>query len=44
MPFLTEGNEGVDINDAEDWWYAEHLLSCGEIRLPEVAEVPFPQD
>ncbi len=44
MPFLTEGEEGVDINDAEDWWYAEHLLSCGEIRLPEVAEMPFPPD
>lgn len=44
MPFLTEGDEGLDINDAEDWWYAEHLLAQGEARLPEVAEEPFPED
>lgn len=36
MPFFTEGQEGVDINDEEDWWYAEHLLSHGEATLPEV--------
>lgn len=41
MPFLTEGDEGVDINDAEDWWYAEHLLFRGEGHLPEVVEAPF---
>jgi CMP-N-acetylneuraminic acid synthetase len=44
MPFLTEGDEGVDINDPEDWWYAEHLLARGEARLPEVAEAPFPEE
>lgn len=44
MPFLTEGDEGVDINDPEDWWYAEHLLARGEARLPEVAQVPLPEE
>jgi N-acylneuraminate cytidylyltransferase len=44
MPFLTEGQEGVDINDPEDWWYAEHLLARGEARLPEVVGAPFPEE
>jgi len=43
MPFLTEGHEGVDINDPEDWWYVEHLISRGEARLPAVDEGPFPE-
>ena len=41
IPFLTEGDEGVDINDPEDWWYAEHLLARGDARLPPVEEPPF---
>lgn len=43
MPFLTEGDEGLDINDPEDWWYAEYLLARGEARLPEVKQVLFPE-
>ena len=43
VPFLTEGDEGVDINGPQDWWYAEHLISTGEARLPAVAEPPFPE-
>lgn len=42
MPFLTEGDEGLDINDAEDWWYAEHLLARGQARLPAVTGPPYP--
>jgi N-acylneuraminate cytidylyltransferase len=42
MPFFTEGHEGVDINDPEDWWYVEHLLERGDARLPAVEDVPFP--
>jgi CMP-N-acetylneuraminic acid synthetase len=34
MPFLTEGYEGMDINDEKDWWYAEYLLAQGKILLP----------
>ena len=43
VPFLTEGDEGVDINGPQDWWYAEHLISTGEARLPAVAEPPYPE-
>jgi len=42
VPFLTEGDEGVDINGEHDWWYAEHLIARGEARLPPVAEAPYP--
>ena len=43
MPFFTEGLEGFDINDLEDWWYAEHLLETGQARLPIVNTAPFVQ-
>ena len=39
--FFTEGDEGIDINAAEDWWYAEHLIGRGEARLPEVRMPAF---
>ncbi len=35
-PFFTEGYEGVDLNDARDWWYAEHLVASGAAALPEI--------
>ncbi|MGH7388973.1 MAG: acylneuraminate cytidylyltransferase family protein [Candidatus Rokuibacteriota bacterium] len=44
MPFFTQGHEGTDINDARDWFYAEHLIRTGEARLPVVTEVPFQLD
>ncbi len=40
-PFFTEGHEGVDLNDARDWWYAEHLVASGAATLP-VIRVPAP--
>lgn len=43
-PFLTEGDEGLDINNPEDWWYAEHLLQRGEARLPEIDRAPIEVD
>jgi hypothetical protein len=33
---MTEGYEGFDVNDARDWWYAEHLVSRGEAVLPSL--------
>lgn len=39
-PFLTVGNEGLDVNDEFDWWRAERMLETGEARLPEVTEQP----
>jgi CMP-N-acetylneuraminic acid synthetase len=41
VPFLTEGHEGFDINDAYDWMVAERLLSEGAVRLPPVAQPPY---
>ena len=42
-PFLTEGDEGVDINTEKDWWWAERLIAAGEAVLPEVEVAPYPQ-
>lgn len=41
MPFFTKDSEGVDINDEEDWLYAQHLLRTGAAKLPEVNIKPF---
>jgi CMP-N,N'-diacetyllegionaminic acid synthase len=41
IPFFTEGYEGVDLNDAKDWWYAEHLTRSGEAPLPAVSCAPY---
>jgi N-acylneuraminate cytidylyltransferase len=42
IPFFTEGDEGVDINTAEDWFFVNHLLDSGDAVLPEVDRPPFP--
>ena len=36
VPFLTEGYEGFDINDAYDWMVAERLLGDGLVQLPKL--------
>lgn len=36
MPFLTEGDEGLDVNTEEDWWYVNHLLERGAASLPPI--------
>jgi N-acylneuraminate cytidylyltransferase len=41
VPFLTEGYEGFDINDAFDWMVAERLIDEGKAALPQVAQEPF---
>jgi CMP-N,N'-diacetyllegionaminic acid synthase len=41
MPFLTQGDEGYDVNDVADWIYAEHMLSTGQAVLPPVPQPPF---
>jgi CMP-N-acetylneuraminic acid synthetase len=43
MPFVTEGLEGFDLNDPEDWWLLEHLLATGEAQLPPVAVTAYPE-
>jgi CMP-N,N'-diacetyllegionaminic acid synthase len=41
VPFLTEGYEGFDINDAFDWMVAERLLAEGKVILPAVNKEPY---
>ena len=41
MPFLTEGDEGLDVNTEEDWWYVNHLLERGQATRPRIDLPPF---
>ena len=41
VPFLTEGDEGFDINDPSDWMVAERLLADGAVTLPPVTTAPY---
>jgi CMP-N,N'-diacetyllegionaminic acid synthase len=40
-PFLTEGYEGFNVDDEEDWERAERLVASGAARLPEVGRPPY---
>lgn len=44
IPFVSQGLEGYDINQPEDWLLAEHYLADGQARLPEVAAAPYPMN
>jgi len=41
IPFISEGMEGFDINEPEDWLLAEYYVSKGQARLPLVTHPPF---
>ena len=41
MPFFTEGYEGFDVNNEEDWVVAEHKVRTREARLPAVSLAAF---
>ena len=41
MPFMTEGHEGFDINDPDDWLVAERLLADGTVALPAVPQPAY---
>jgi CMP-N,N'-diacetyllegionaminic acid synthase len=41
-PFLTEGYEGFDINDGQDWIIAEALVEQGAVSLPTLSSLPYP--
>ena len=41
VPFISEGLEGFDINQPEDWWVAERMLAGGDARLPRIDWPPF---
>lgn len=42
MPFLTDGYEGFDINQPDDWVLAEHALATGAVTMPAVTQAPYP--
>jgi len=41
-PYLTEGHEGFNIDDEEDWERARRLLDAGEVEFPDVERAPRP--
>jgi N-acylneuraminate cytidylyltransferase len=41
VPFITEGYEGFDINDPQDWMVAERLIADGAAQLPSVRQTPY---
>lgn len=41
VPFLTKGFEGFDVNSDYDWGLAEHLVSTGQAKLPNISQSPY---
>jgi N-acylneuraminate cytidylyltransferase len=41
IPFISQGNEGFDINEPGDWWTAERLLLTQSAILPNVSIQPY---
>ena len=42
IPFISQGLEGFDINQPEDWLLAEHYLANGEATLPAISQAAYP--
>ncbi len=40
-PFFTQGHEGFNVDDEEDWERAERLLSTGTATLPVIGRPPY---
>jgi CMP-N,N'-diacetyllegionaminic acid synthase len=40
-PYLTQGHEGFNVDDEEDWERAERLLSSGAASVPAVPRPPY---
>ena len=41
MPFFTVDYEGFDVNSEYDWQLAEHLVQCGDAKLPRVNQPAY---
>lgn len=41
IPFVSQGLEGFDVNEPEDWLLAEHYLAKGEACLPVIGRTPY---
>jgi CMP-N,N'-diacetyllegionaminic acid synthase len=40
-PFFTQGYEGFNVDDEEDWQRAERLLASGSAALPAISRAPY---
>jgi len=40
-PFLTQGLEGFNVDDEDDWARAEQLVASGEATLPPIERKPY---
>ena len=40
-PFLTQGHEGFNVDDEDDWARAEALVASGRVTLPVIAHAPL---
>ena len=36
IPFVSQGQEGFDINEPEDWWLAERMVATQQAVLPAI--------
>lgn len=43
VPFISEGCEGLDVNEEFDWWKAERLLADGAASLPPISTKAWKQ-
>ena len=41
IPFVSQGLEGFDINNPEDWILAEHFINSGEGQLTDIQIKPY---
>jgi CMP-N,N'-diacetyllegionaminic acid synthase len=41
IPFVSEGLEGFDINNPEDWILAEHFIDSSEAKIVDIQTKPF---
>lgn len=41
IPFISQELEGFDINELDDWWMAERLISQKEVSLLPINHPPF---
>lgn len=41
MPFLTDSEEGLDVNTEHDWMVAELMIERNEAMLPKISNSPF---
>lgn len=41
IPFISQEYEGFDINEQEDWWIAEKLITSNQAQLPVIAMLSY---